>query len=63
MSSIDELLADLGPRFGILAESNTYQLTVIARNADVTVGDLFLLPCRRGPQRFYIFRATPSTPT
>lgn len=58
MPRIDELLADLGPRFGILAESNTYQLTVIARNADVAVGDLFLLPCRRGPQRFYIFRAT-----
>ena len=58
MPRIDELLADLGPRFGILAESNTYQLTVIARNADVAVGDLFLLPCRRGPHRFYIFRAT-----
>ncbi|MDS4019678.1 MAG: ATP-binding protein [Candidatus Competibacter sp.] len=55
---LNELLADLGPRFGILAESNTHQLTVIARNADVAVGDLFLLPCRRGPHRFYIFRAT-----
>jgi hypothetical protein len=58
MYSISNLLATLGERFGILAESNTYQLTIIARNADVAVGDLFLLPCRRGSQRFYIFRAT-----
>lgn len=53
---MDELLAWLGPRFGVLAESNTFQLTVIARNTDVAVGDLFLLPSRRGPDRFYIFR-------
>ncbi|HEV7373535.1 MAG TPA: ATP-binding protein [Pyrinomonadaceae bacterium] len=48
----------IGERFGVLAESNTTQLTVIARNTDVAVGDLFLLPCRRGPDRFYIFRTT-----
>ncbi len=58
MYSISNLLATLGERFGVLAESNTHQLTVIARNADVAVGDLFLLLCRRGPHRFYIFRAT-----
>ena len=58
MATMDELLAALGDRFGVLAESNTYQLTVIARNSDVAVGDLFLLPCRRGPDRFYIFRTT-----
>jgi DNA helicase HerA-like ATPase len=56
-----DLVADLGgqdKRFGVLAESNTYQLTVIARNTDVAVGDLFLLPCKRGPERFYVFRTT-----
>ena len=58
MYSTSNLLATLGERFGVLAESNTHQLTVIARNADVAVGDLFLLLCRRGPHRFYIFRAT-----
>jgi uncharacterized protein len=58
MSHMDELMSSIGERFGVLAESNTAQLTVIARNTDVAVGDLFLLPCRRGPDRFYIFRTT-----
>lgn len=61
MNTLDELITDLGgreARFGVLAESNTYQLTVIARNTDVAVGDLFLLPCKRGPERFYVFRTT-----
>lgn len=58
MNTMGELLSALGSRFGVLAESNTWQLTVIARNADVAVGDLFLLPCRRGPDRFYVFRTT-----
>jgi hypothetical protein len=48
MADLDALLTDLGTRFGVLAESNTYQLTVIAHNSDVAVGDLFLLPCKRG---------------
>jgi uncharacterized protein len=56
--TLEELKTTLGERFGVLAESNTYQLTVIARNTDVAVGDLFLLPCKRGPERFYIFRTT-----
>jgi uncharacterized protein len=59
--TLDELFEDLGGqehRFGVLAESDTYQLTVIARNTDVAVGDLFLLPCKRGPERFYVFRTT-----
>src|SRR4029079_15915617 len=54
----DELVAALGPRFGVLAESSTTQLTVIARNSDVAIGDLFLLPGRRGPDRMFVFRAT-----
>src|SRR5436190_14239938 len=58
MPSMEELMRRLGTRFGVLAESNTHQLTVIARNTDVAVGDLFLLPCRRGPDRFYVFRTT-----
>ncbi len=58
MPSLNELLSDLGPRFGVLAESNTSQLTVICRNADVAVGDLFLLPSRRGADRIYVFRTT-----
>ena len=61
MKTLDQLIIDLGgpdKRFGVLAESNTYQLTVIARNTDVAVGDLFLLPCKRGPERFYVFRTT-----
>lgn len=59
MKSFDELLAALGREFGVLAESNTRQLTVVAHNSDVAVGDLFLLPSLRGgQQRFYIFRAS-----
>lgn len=58
MTSFEQILDNLGERFGVLAESNTNQLTVIARNTDVAVGDLFILPCRRGPDRFYVFRTT-----
>ena len=61
MKNLEQLISDLGgvnARFGVLAESNTHQLTVIAQNTDVAVGDLFLLPCKRGPERFYIFRTT-----
>jgi uncharacterized protein len=58
MPQVERLMDCLGPRFGVLAESNTDQLTVIAKNGDTAVGDLFLLPCRRGPDRFYIFRTT-----
>ncbi len=59
MYSLEQLLEKLkDQRFGILAESNTYQLTVVAGNADVAVGDLFLLPSRRGKQRIYVFRTT-----
>jgi len=56
--NMDQILDCLAERYGVLAESSTQQLTVIARNDDVAVGDLFLLPCQRGPHRFYIFRAT-----
>lgn len=58
MASLNDILADLGPRFGVLAESNTTQLAVICRNADVAVGDLFLLPSHRGADRIYVFRTT-----
>ncbi len=42
----------------MLAESSTHQLTVIALNSDVAIGDLFLMPCQRGRDRFYVFRTT-----
>ena len=58
MAKLDELLMVLGPRFGVLAEASTTQLTVVAHNSDVAIGDLFILPCRRGPDRMYMFRAT-----
>jgi DNA helicase HerA-like ATPase len=58
MSTFEELLLQVGGRYGVLAESNTNQLTVIATNSDIAVGDLFLLPCKRGGDRFYIFRTT-----
>lgn len=58
MATLRELVAQLGERYGVLAESNTYQLTVIALNSDVAVGDLFLLPCDRGAERFYVFRTS-----
>ena len=58
MSRLDELLGDLGARFGVLAEGSTSRLAVIARDADVALGDLFILPCRRGPDRLYLFRVT-----
>ena len=57
-SKLLELLNESEGRFGVLAESNTHQLTVIAQNTDVSVGDLFLLPSQRGQDRFYIFRTT-----
>jgi len=59
MYQLDEVLKMLGQKFGILAESNTSQLTVVAENSDVAVGDLFLLPSYRGNrERIYIFRTT-----
>jgi len=61
MKTLEELVKDLGgatKRFGVLSESNTRQLTVIAQNADVAVGDLFLMPCNRGQERIYVFRTT-----
>ena len=58
MANLGILQDALGERFGVLAESSTFQLTVIARNSDVAVGDLFLLPCDRGAERFYVFRTT-----
>lgn len=58
MTTLDGIVQAIGPRFGVLAESSTSQLTVVARNGDVAIGDLFLLPCRRGPDRVYVFRAT-----
>ncbi len=62
MATLGEYVQQLAPRFGVLAESNTYQLTVIAGNTDVAVGDLFLLPCDRGAERF-TFSAQRNTPT
>lgn len=59
MRHLESLLDQLGERFGVLAQSDTHQLTVMAKNADVAVGDLFLLPSQRGGrERFYIFRTT-----
>lgn len=58
MADLAQLLSMLGARFGVLAESNTSQLKVICRNVDVAVGDLFLLPSRRGADRIYVFRST-----
>lgn len=58
---LDEVIAALGgppQRFGVLAESSTTQLRVIARNNDVAVGDLFLIPSQRGSARVYVFRTT-----
>ena len=59
MKDMDTLIAQLGQSFGVLAESNTSVLNIVARDSDIAVGDLFLLPSKRGEhQRFYIFRAT-----
>ncbi len=55
---MQEILDLLGEKFGVLAESDTEELTVIARNEDVAVGDLFVLPSYRGHERFYIFRSS-----
>jgi len=53
MKALEDIIKALGGkknRFGILAKSDTTQLTVIANNVDVAVGDMFLLPCERGQQ-------------
>jgi len=55
---MQEIEKMLGARFGVLSESNTSQLKVIAKNEDVAVGDLFVMPSRRGHERFYIFRTS-----
>lgn len=55
---MDAVIKLLGKRFGVLSESDTTQLKVIARNEDVAVGDLFIMPSRRGHERFYIFRTS-----
>lgn len=55
---MEEILSKLGERFGVLSESDTTQLSVIAKNEDVAVGDLFVMPSRRGHERFYIFRTS-----
>lgn len=55
---MQEIINLLGTKFGVLAESNTRELTVVAKNEDVAVGDLFVLPSRRGHERFYIFRTS-----
>lgn len=55
---MQEIERMLGAKFGVLAESDTQELTVIAKNEDVAVGDLFVMPSRRGHERFYIFRTS-----
>ena len=55
---MQEIINMLGEKFGVLAQSNTTQLTVIAKNKDVAVGDLFVMPSERGHKRFYIFRVS-----
>lgn len=61
INNLDDVLNALGgstQRFGVLAESSTTQLRVVARNNDVAVGDLFLIPSQRGSDRVYVFRTT-----
>lgn len=61
LSNLEDIVAALGgttKRFGVLAECSTTQLRVIARNSDVAVGDLFLIPSHRGSERVYVFRTT-----
>lgn len=55
---MQEIINMLGTKFGVLAESNTQEMTVIAKNEDVAVGDLFVMPSHRGHERFYIFRTS-----
>ncbi len=55
---MENIIEKLGPKFGVLSESDTAQLKVMARNEDVAVGDLFILPSTRGVERFYIFRTS-----
>jgi len=53
-----EIIGMLGEKFGVLAQSDTSRLTVIAKNRDVAVGDFFVMPSERGHERFYIFRVS-----
>ncbi len=55
---MEDVIQRLGPKFGVLSESDTTQLKVMGRNEDVAVGDLFVLPSVRGKERFYFFRTT-----
>lgn len=55
---MQNIIECLGNPFGVLSQSDTTQLTVMAHNEDVSVGDLFILPSQRGRERFYFFRTT-----
>lgn len=55
---MQQIIEMLGEKYGVLAESNTNQLTIIAKNKDIAVGDLFVMPSKRGNERVYIFRAS-----
>jgi len=57
MSDTASLVEEWGEAFGRLSRGSITELDLIARNKDVAVGELFIIPSLRGSKRIFFFRA------
>jgi len=57
MSDITSSVHKWAEAFGRLSRGSITELDLIARNEDVAVGELFIIPSLRGTQRIFFFRA------
>jgi len=57
MSDVRLSVHEWAEAFGRLSRGSTTELDLIARNEDIAVGELFIIPSLRGSQRIFFFRA------
>lgn len=57
MSDVRSSVHEWAEAFGRLSRGSTTELDLIARNEDIAVGELFIIPSLRGSQRIFFFRA------
>jgi hypothetical protein len=57
MSDVTSFVNEWAELFGRLSRGSTTELDLIARNEDVAVGELFIIPSLRGSKRIFFFRA------
>ena len=57
MSDVTSSVHKWAEPFGRLSRGSTTELDIIARNEDIAVGELFIIPSLRGSQRIFFFRA------